>query len=554
MCGIFFYLGINNTSSKIYHEFMKSKSRGPDNSRVIIEKNIFIGFHRLMINDLTYNGDQPMFHNENILICNGEIYNSQEIIEKYDLQCKSKSDCEVIIQLYDYLKKYNNQEKSIKILCEELDGEFAFIIYDKSLEQIIIARDRYGVRPLFIGNNKDTNEWGFASELKNLNLLFDNIIQFNPSSYSIINININDKNNNNVKSLSFDMHTYNNIYEPYNLLNDCEDIILPQIKEALEKAVEKRLSGEMPICALLSGGLDSSLVCGIITKKIGKGILNTFSIGLEGSTDLLYAKKVAEHIGSIHHEIKVTEKEMLESIEEVIRIIESYDITTVRASTPHYLISKYIKENTEFKCVISGEMSDEQMSSYFYFKKAPDIDSMHNESNRLIKDICYFDNLRADKCISSQGLEARIPFSDHHLIKLIQSINPKLRMCDTKIEKYLLRKAFDNIDLIPDSVLWRPKAGFSDAVSSYENSWHKIIKKHVDSLISDEEFEIDSIQFSHCIPYTKEAYYYRKLFHKYYDNHYNIVPYFWLPKWCYNKQGQEITDPSARELTDIYIE
>lgn len=549
MCGIFFYLGKNNNFPKIYNEFMKSRVRGPDNSHIIIEQvnndnDIFIGFHRLMINDLTYNGDQPMFYNQNILICNGEIYNSKELVKKYNLICKSNSDCEVIIQLYDYFKNQNNQN-AVKNLCIELDGEFTFIIYDKILKQIIVARDRYGVRPLFIGNNKYTNEWGFASELKNLNLLFEDIEQFKPSTYSIFDIDKMIKNS----------YTYNNIVEPYDLSNNNEDIILPKIKKFLEDAVEKRLTGDVPICALLSGGLDSSLVCGIITKKIGKGILNTFSIGMEGSMDLLYAKKVANHIGSIHHEIIVTQEEMLNSIEEVIRIIESYDITTVRASTPHYLISKYIKENTNFKCILSGEMSDEQNNSYFYFKKAPDIDSLHNEANRLITDICYFDNLRADRCISSQGLEARVPFSDHYLIKFIQSINPKLRMCNDKIEKYLLRKAFDGINLIPDEVLWRPKAGFSDAVSSQENSWHKIIQEHIDNLITDKEFKIESSKFIHCIPHTKEAYYYRKIFHQYYKyKHDNVIPYFWLPKWCYDKNGKEILDPSARELTDIYIE
>ena len=233
----------------------------------------------------------------------------------------------------------------------------------------------------------------------------------------------------------------------------------------------------------------------------------------------------------------------------VIRITETYDITTIRASTPHYLISKYIRENTDFKCLFSGEGSDELNGSYAYFKKAPDMDAFHDETNRLLEDICYFDNLRADRCISSQGLEARVPFLDHHFVKLIQSIDPKLKMCDDKIEKYLLRKAFDGIDLIPAKVLWRPKEAFSDGVSQTTKSWYQIIQEHVDTLITDDEFKTEAPKYTHCTPHTKEAYYYRKIFHSHYK-HNNILPYIWLPKFV----DSSITDPSARTLKNIYVE
>jgi asparagine synthase (glutamine-hydrolysing) len=549
MCGIFCYLGLANTDKAdhaalanpdIYNGFMQTRHRGPDNSHILIDDNLFIGFHRLMINDLTYNGDQPMIQNENVLICNGEIYNFKELIKKYKLNCKSHSDCEVIVQLYNYFKTiYHDTDNVVRYLSQELDGEFAFIIYDKNIKKLIVVRDRFGMRPLFIGTS--INAIGFGSELKNLDKLFDNVEQFKPSNFAIYNT-LNNKLD--IQDIYYEI--------PFNFdrgINLGLDVI-PQIRKTFEDAVQKRLISDVPICALLSGGLDSSLVCGILTEKLGRGVLNTFSIGMKGSTDLHYARKVADYIGSIHHEVLVSEKEMLESIEEVIRITETYDITSVRASTPHYLVSKYIKENTNFRCVLSGEMSDELLGGYLYFKKAPDSGSFIAETHRLLNDICYFDNLRADRCISSQSLEARVPFSDTKFISLIQSIDPVLRQ-NEKIEKYLLRKAFDGANIIPDEVLWRSKSAFSDAVSSDEKSWYRIIQDHVDTLITDDEFEIESIKYGYCTPTTKESYYYRKTFHKYYKNN-KVIPYFWLPKFIRSSSSGQIIDPSARTLTELY--
>ena len=536
MCGIFLYFG-DESKTIVTNEFFKTQARGPDNSHIIVENKLFIGFHRLMINDLSYTGDQPFLYDNCILICNGEIYNFEALKEKFELVCTSGSDCEVIVHLYNKLKtKYQDLDEVVYHLCNLLDGEYAFIIYDKFNDKIITARDRYGIRPLFLGLNSD-NSFGFASEMKSLNNLFETIEQFKPSTYAIFN-----KNN------SKKIYKYNNISEPYDLNNNNVDLLLPQIKQALELAVCNRLTSDVPLCALLSGGVDSSLVCGILSKYMDKP-LHTFSIGLLSSPDLKYAQKVADHIKSIHHEHVVTEQEMLDAIPEVIRITETYDITTIRASTPHYLISKYIRENTDFKCLFSGEGSDELNGSYAYFKKAPDMDAFHDETNRLLEDICYFDNLRADRCISSQGLEARVPFLDHHFVKLIQSIDPKLKMCDDKIEKYLLRKAFDGIDLIPAKVLWRPKEAFSDGVSQTTKSWYQIIQEHVDTLITDDEFKTEAPKYTHCTPHTKEAYYYRKIFHSHYK-HNNILPYIWLPKFV----DSSITDPSARTLKNIYVE
>ena len=542
MCGIFLYLNNEDKdvdTGYIFNEFMKLQPRGPDNSQVFIEKQLFMGFHRLAINDLSFLGNQPMFHHDNIaLICNGEIYNCKEIIEKYQLKCSSLSDCETIIQLYSLLSKQNDDINVVMDqLAKALEGEFAFIIYDKTRNNIIACRDRYGVRPLFVGYENEIKKIGFASELKALDNLFEQVYQFFPSSFMVLDI----------ESFQLMINMYNVISEPV----DDVKVDYVKVKDLFIDAVKKRLLTDRPLCALLSGGLDSSLVCGVLSKYCIKppNRLQTYSIGLEGSVDLMYAKKVADFIKSDHYEVLVTAEEMLDAIEEVIRITETFDITSIRASIPNFLIANYIRMNSNSKVVFSGEMSDELFGSYLYFKNAPNSLEFHDESNRLLEDVMYYDNLRADRCISSNGLEARVPFSDTPFIKYIQSIDPSLKMSNDKIEKYILRKAFTEDDILPLDVLNRKKCALSDGVSQKEKSWHMIIQDHIDKIVTDEEFLLESVKFTHCIPHTKESYYYRKVFHKYYK-HANVIPRFWLPKWC----GDNVIDPSARELKDIYEE
>ena len=539
MCGIFLYSGDNHDVATVTNEFFKSQSRGPDNSHIITEGNVFVGFHRLMINDLSYNGDQPMCAGRSMMACNGEIYNHNRLRELYGLSCTSHSDCEVIVHLYNKFKMEEHTiHDAVNALCRALDGEFAFVIYDKELQIIIAARDPYGVRPLFIGNT--STSIGFASELKSLDVLFPNnqVKQFKPSSFGIFSV---------CGDHSAPRFTeYNSISEPYDIVNDDEMVILDQIKITLENAVEKRMAADVPICALLSGGLDSSLVCAILSKLLAdKGdtqVLNTFSIGMEGSTDLAFARIVANHIKSNHHEVLVTEELMLSVIEEVVRVTETYDITTVRASTPNFLVSRFINASTPYKVVFTGEGSDEVAPSYKYLKNAPNPDAVHDESNSLLENIHLYDCLRADKSISSNGLEARVPFLDPEFVKCIQSINPVLRTSDDRIEKYLLRKAFDGTGLLPKEVLMRSKDAFSDGVSATSNSWHTIIHDFVDKLISDDEFLTEAPKYTHCTPHTKEAYWYRRTFHENYSND-EVIPGYWMPKWSGN-----ITDPSAREL------
>jgi asparagine synthase (glutamine-hydrolysing) len=430
-------------------------------------------------------------------------------------------------------------KEAVQKLPEYLDGEYAFVIYDKKEGWVHICRDPYGVRPLFWYHTED--ELGVCSELKGLSQLnAENTVQFPPGH--IVSICVKYQENDQI-IVPYVKQTIEYVKGYYK-----EEEILETIRLFLTKAVKKRMMSERPVCSLLSGGLDSSLVASILARELYPKKLTTFSIGLEGSSDLYYAKKVASHIGSIHHIIQLNEEDFLNAIEDTVRIIESYDITTVRASVGNYLVSKYIAENTNFKVVFNGDYSDEVCGGYMYFKKAPSEEAFHNECCRLVKDICYFDSLRSDRTISSQGLEARVPFSDKNFVEWYLTIDPALRMSHDKIEKYLLRKAFDGTNLLPHDVLFRSKVAFSDGVSNKERSWHNVIKEYIDSKVPDEEFINEKGKYTYNTPETKEAYYYRKTFEQYYPNCEHIIPYFWLPKWC-----GEMKDPSAREL-EFYAE
>ena len=305
---------------------------------------------------------------------------------------------------------------------------------------------------------------------------------------------------------------------------------------------------DRPVGCLLSGGFDSSIVAAILSRLIKPNVLNTFSVGLEGSPDLKFAKIVSDHIGSKHHEVIVSENEMLDFIEEDIRIIETYDTTTIRASTPMLLLSKYIKKNTDITVVFSGEGSDEESGSYLYFHNAPCSNSFAKETRRLLNDLCYFDVLRCDKSTAGAGLEVRVPFLDKDFMDYYMTIDPSVKMPKTfKMEKYLLRKSFDRDNLLPNEVLWRVKEGMSDGVSSQERGWYQIIQEHVDKVYTDKEFVKLSSKYTCNPPLFKEALYYREIFNKFYQNRDNTIPYYWLPKWSGN-----IIEPSARALENIY--
>jgi asparagine synthase (glutamine-hydrolysing) len=527
MCGIFLY--ISNSEFKqqqielITKEAMKIKSRGPDNTVTRIINNNFIMFHRLKINDISDNGNQPIIHPNDynlILICNGEIYNHKSLIETYNFKTKSDSDCEVIIHLYEKF----GIEKTVKLL----DGVFAFAIIDNNKNKIFAARDPIGVRSLYIGKNDENIV--ISSELKSLNNLTDNITQFKPGHYWC-----NEKGYQQYYFLDFPC------------IQDSETEILENIKKLLEKSVKKRMLSDRPIGCLLSGGLDSSLITSLVSKYYKKGELYTFSVGLEGSEDLRYAKKVADFLETSHYEIILSEEEMLDAIKEVIYVTESYDTTTIRASTPMYLLCKYIKENTDITVVFSGEGSDEASGSYMYFHNAPNEIEFQDECVRLIKDLSYFDVLRCDKCISDAGLEARVPFLDKEFLKYYMSINSRYKMPKNyKMEKFLLRKSFDNNSYLPDEVLWRMKEGMSDGVSSQKKGWFQIIQDHVNQKMSDDHFNSEIKKYNFNPPKTKEALYFREIYNNHFKSADKLIPYYWLPKWC-----GDISEASARVL-DVY--
>jgi asparagine synthase (glutamine-hydrolysing) len=313
-----------------------------------------------------------------------------------------------------------------------------------------------------------------------------------------------------------------------------------------EEAVVKRLMSDRKVGALLSGGLDSSSVVAIMCRHMPAKDLNTYSIGLKGSTDLAWAQKVADYLGTNHHEICLTEEQFLNAINDTIYQIESYDTTSVRASVPNYLVSKYIFENTEDCVIYCGDMSDEIFGSYRGFMKAQSEDEFKRENERMVRDVCYFDLLRSDKSISGAGLEARVPFADKKFLQYVMSIPPKYKMfSDERIEKYIFRKAFDG--LLPDDILWRRKEAFSDGVSGHERSWFQIIREHIDKNVKNEEYnkynEITEYTSIHNSPYDKESYYYRNIFEFFFPNCEKAIPYFWRHPFCEEK------DPSARLLT-----
>jgi asparagine synthase (glutamine-hydrolysing) len=520
MCGIFASIDSVLDESFLVDAFMKIKHRGPDFSefKAINEKANF-GFHRLAINGLSPTGNQPMYKNHCWLIANAEIFNYKELAQKYAIELTTGSDCEVLIDLY--------RKVGIPKMLDELQAEFAFVLYDEISDEYIVARDHLGVRGLYIGRDEQGATY-FSSESKAL-VFCDELQQFPPGHF---------------------WTSTSDVFEPYFLhdytsIKEDEAIYCAKIHQLLTASVEKRMMSERPVGCLLSGGLDSSLVAGILAKayrKEGK-VLETFSIGLPGSPDLIAAEKVAKHIGSKHHSVEATEEEFLAALEATVYMLGSYDVTTIRASVGHQLIAKYVSEHSDVKVLFSGETADE-FGSYLYFQNAPSPQAFQDEAVRLLEDIHFFDMKRGDRSISNAGLEARVPFADRAFVEYYMSIPAEDRMFNSqKMEKYLIRKAFEADNLIPNEVLWRRKNGFSDSVSDVKKSWSSIIQSYVDTLISDEEYAQQKHSFDKT-PLTKEAYFYAKVFQQHYGKHSQLTPYQWLPKWC-----GDVVDPSARVLS-----
>ena len=494
--------------------------RGPEGMRLVDMSGCTLGFTRLAINGLNEAGMQPMRRGQVSWICNGEIYNWKELASQYGLENKSGSDCEILGELYE---TFCRLEMPLEELFRSLDGVFALVIVDGN--RVIVARDPYGVRPLYMA--MDNERRFFGSEIKSLVDVGQYIEPVSPGHYIVLE----DKH-------MLEYTAYHTIPFLKNPQLQRDDMAAAAVREALTLAVRKRLLTERPVAALLSGGLDSSLIAALVAKELrlaGAPPLETYSIGMQGSQDLHYARMVAKWIGSNHMEVIVTPQEFFDAIPDVIKDIESYDTTTVRASVGNWLLGKVIAVQSEAKVVFNGDGSDEVWGSYLYFFNAPSNHAYEAEVTRLLKDMHMFDVLRSDRCISSHGLEPRTPFLDREFVAVARSVATDLRrpLKGSHPEKWLMRMAFDN-SLLPKEVLWRKKEAFSDGVSGTDQSWYQIAQKMAEEKLAGKNFTDG----------TAEKCYYRMIYEEIYgaSTAKVNVPYFWMPRWS------KTTDPSARTL------
>jgi asparagine synthase (glutamine-hydrolysing) len=546
MCGIWALLSKKDIKEfgALYESFMMIKNRGPEYSSFdLITAKSILGFHRLAIMDMTAEGNQPFKHVRKdgsciYCICNGEIYDFEKLKREYDIETKSHSDCEVIIPLYERF----GFERTMSLL----GGEFACVIIDISSggdAKLFAGRDPIGVRPLFYGIERDSenNISGacLSSELKGIPSSYKEVNVFSPGHY-----------------FSFDSFTPSNDldlipYYSHEYVQDftiTKEIAMKEIRERFTAAVKKRLMADRPFGCLLSGGLDSSLVASVAKSLVGKDeTFPVFTIGFNtGSTDIPYAKKVAEHLGLDHHIFLVSKEEALSALRETVRIIESYDITSVRASVMQLLLARKIKETTNVRILLVGENSDEIFMGYLYNHNAPSDEEAHLDRVRLVKDVHRFDGLRTDRTMAYEGLEVRPPFCDPEFVNYAMTVPVNLIKPKNGLEKALLRDAFSGSGLLPDDVLYRRKEAFSDAVSTHKKgeSWYEIIQEFINEEVSDEDFEAEKDSFGVG---TKEAYFYKKEFVKHFGTRsLGVIPYYWMPKWT-----PETSDPSARTL-NIY--
>lgn len=521
MCSIIGAVGTLDASDtkKFNAGFQRTKSRGPDDSRIVDTGAGLLGFHRLAIMGLTPEGMQPFSLDGSYVVCNGEIYGfeklKKKLSEKYIF--KSGSDCEILLPLYF---EYGTD------MFKMLDAEFALIIFDGRTSEFIAARDPIGIRPLYYGHREDGNIV-FASEPKNLIGLCKKIMPFPPGHY--------------YKDGKF--ICYRNISKTKEYSPDGLEEATKKIHDLLVRGIEKRLVADAKVGYLLSGGLDSSLVCAV-AQKASKEPIKTFSIGMSGDAiDLKYARQVADYIGSDHKEVIISKEDVLASLETVINLLGTYDITTIRASIGMYLVCKAIHEQTDIRVILTGEISDE-LFGYKYTDFAPSAEAFQKEAEKRIRELHMYDVLRADRCISVNSLEARVPFGDLDFVRYVMSINPELKLNRYNKGKYLLRKAFEG-DYLPHDILYREKAAFSDAVG---HSMVDYLKEYAESCYTDDEFERKCTAYDHARPFTKESLLYREIFERYYPGQSEMIKDFWMPnkEW----EGCNVNDPSARVLSN----
>ncbi len=518
MCSIMFYLRPDVAKETFKEGFDETISRGPDQSRILDLGDGLMGFHRLSIMGLTEEGMQPFTLGSKSLVCNGEIYGFEAF--KAELMddgytFASDSDCEVLLPLYE---KYGVE------MFNMLDAEFACILYDQDTKTLVAARDPIGIRPLYYGYDKD-GYLVLASEAKNLVPYCDKILPFPPGHY--------------YKDGEFTC--YCDITHVDQYITDDIETICKNIHDKLVEGIRKRLVSDSKVGFLLSGGLDSSLVCAV-AQRMEDHPIKTFAIGMsEDAIDLKYAKQVADYIRSDHTEVIITKEDVISSLPEVIKILGTYDITTIRASMGMYLLCKKIHEISDVRVLLTGEISDE-LFGYKYTDFAPSAEAFQEEAVKRIHEIHMYDVLRADRCISSNSLEARVPFGDLDFVKYVMAIDPSKKLNTYNKGKYLLRHAFEG-DLLPHDILFREKAAFSDAVG---HSMVDHLKEYAAEYYSDEEYEQKRQKYDHARPFTKESLLYREIFEKYYEGQSEMVVDFWMPNKSW--EGCDVDDPSARVL------
>ena len=521
MCSIMSYCSEEVELDAFMEGFERTVSRGPDSSRVIDTGHGLMGFHRLSIMGLTPEGMQPFELDGSFAVCNGELYGFERIREdlrERGYRFESDSDCEIILPLY---REYGTS------FFATLDAEFACIIYDGEAQGFIAARDPIGIRPLYYGYD-DHGAIVFASEPKNLVGLVREIRPFPPGHYYQDGRFV----------------CYCNIAKVDATCADDLETACDNIRKKLTRAVSKRLVSDTKVGFLLSGGLDSSLVCAIAAQELDVPI-ETFAIGMEEDPiDRKYARETAGYIGSHHTEILMTPSDVISSLEDVVVLLGTYDITTIRASIGMYLVCKAIHERTDIRVLLTGEISDE-LFGYKYTDFAPSAAAFQEEAQKRLRELHMYDVLRADRCISVNSLEARVPFGDLDFVHYVMSLDPQMKLNTYGKGKYLLRHAFEGTGLLPDGILWREKAAFSDAVG---HSMVDYLKEYAESCYSDEEFEQRRQRYDFVQPFTKESLLYREIFERYYPGQAPMVAGFWMPNTSW--EGCDVDDPSARVLSN----
>jgi asparagine synthase (glutamine-hydrolysing) len=550
MCGIVCAFDVKESTDVLRPQLLemskKVRHRGPDWSGIYADEKAILTHERLAIVDPA-SGKQPLFSEDGklVLAANGEIYNHRELRKQFEgkYNFQTESDCEVILALY--------KEKGVDFI-DEMNGIFGFAIYDAEKDEYFVARDHMGIIPLYMGWDQNGTFY-VASELKALEGTCTKIELFPPGHY------LHSSDGKLKKWYSRDWMQYEAVKE--------NETSIKEIKEALEAAVHRQLMSDVPYGVLLSGGLDSSVTSAIAKKYAQKRVesddtteawwpqLHSFSVGLEGSPDLAAAQVVANHIGTVHHEIKFTIQEGLDAIKDVVYNLETYDITTIRASTPMYLMARVIK-SMGIKMVLSGEGADELFGGYLYFHKAPNPHEFHEETVRKLDKLHMYDCLRANKSLAAWGIEGRVPFLDKEFMDVAMRINPKDKMINgERMEKWVVRKAFE--DMLPESVAWRQKEQFSDGVGY---SWIDTLKEVVDTEVSDDQLENAKFRFPIQTPTSKEEFYYRSIFEQHFPSDAAALSVPQEPSVaCSTKIALEwdeafknMNDPSGRAVANVH--